>query len=65
MGSFCTLLCCVDSQHLNTHTPRVLGASLYRTVRNALGTRPQAGGTVDVPGSWGLEKPGKDCSSWA
>lgn len=36
MGSFRPLLCCVDSQHPNTHTPRVLGASpLYRTVRSA------------------------------
>lgn len=46
MGSFRPLLCCVDSQHLNTHTPCVLGASpLYRTVRNA----PEPGPKQEAP----------------
>ena len=65
MGSFRPLLCCVDSQHLNTHTMCSGSLSLVSHCQKCPGTRPQAGGTVDVPGSWGLEKAGKDCRSWA
>lgn len=56
MGSFCTLLCCVDSQHLSTHTHHVFWEPLpwqQPALSEMLGTQAPSRSTVDVPGELG------------